>query len=133
MLHFEVWDEVELISGFICKFSSKLSKEKGSDVIQRINNAVKLLQNEYFLIFWDYVNNKFHESIGKTRLEMTEKEFIQKVYKSIDSLDERQKQLAMMKASVWYQVCYNEKEYYMLSFAWIASSCLCMLKANSFL
>ena len=104
---FEVWNEAELVSGFIAKVSRKASRHKENvrDALSVINQAVRDVQEKFTNYFWSGL-----ECYSEEELEWN----------------------SILKASAWYRVAYEqpfEPEYPpFLSSAWLPIKPMCQLK-----
>ena len=54
MSQYEVWDESEILSGFVGKFAARYSRQRGPfDIQGRLNQAVKSIRQHFLRIFWE--------------------------------------------------------------------------------
>jgi hypothetical protein len=104
---FEVWNEAELVSGFIAKVSRKASRHKENvrDALTLINQAVHDVQEKFTNYFWSGL-----ECYSDEELEW----------------------YSILKASAWYRVAYEQSFEHehppYLSFAWLPIKPMCQLK-----
>jgi RNA-dependent RNA polymerase len=110
MTKFGVYDEGEVMSGFVCKFSRRFSKQvgRGCDATHQLGKEVGELQAEFRDIFW--FNIVDHENEDEQHLWENPE--------------------AWLKASAWYCATYDcscEVDTF-YSFAWIPGRVLCKIK-----
>ena len=111
---FEVWDEAELVSGFITKISRKINRNKSNmhDGAEFVHQLVKEIQERYKQLFWDGLD-------------------------FVAENPEEKEWHSLLKASAWYSVTYGQPIYESdcmppyLSFAWLAIKPMCQLKLVS--
>jgi len=136
MKHYGVYDEMELLSGCVLKFTrqgSERGTKGGSDLQSRLNKAVQNVRS----IFRD----RFLEDFTITESQMNEaSNILSDIFNGVNTLrkieTESDAWKLMRKASAWYFCAYNQdntdqSEYPpLISFAWIAWDVLCVIKTT---
>jgi hypothetical protein len=157
MNQYDVWNEGELISGFVSDFAARVSKLRGSDFQGRLNIAVnnlrKHFKNEFFDgIYSDFLNNdsenldfnyvqKYMNDNNNNNNNNNNNKNVDELSNKNDSLQKNRviemEYMALQKASAWYYVTYtyyhDDRNLYdnlppLYSFAWIPLECLCQIK-----
>lgn len=129
MSQYDVHNEGEVMSGFIYKLARRINHEKEQDITTRISLAIRNLRKDFHDKFWDEFIQAFHlqsESAATPSIERT------KVF--LSDLPIELHNMALSKASAWYQVAYmhaSEEGITLVSFGYIVHYILCEILARN--
>lgn len=158
MKRFHVWDEMELLSGFVSSFTRRSGDNggrRGADEQARLNAAVKRVRQSFYDRFWDEllddsVPDEQSHPMGIAASEVPIASSADDEERNVPFHDEEPEPdatsvpqseqrvidtKAMRKASAWYYCAYSQEpgdqlSPPLISFPWVVYSVLCQLKMS---